>query len=260
MSNLDYTTLIHGDCIEEMKKLADENIKVDMVLADPPYGKTVCKWDTLIPLKKMWQVLDKIKHPQTPILLFGSQPFTTVLNHSNLKDYRYEWIWDKRSPSNPYLAKKQPMKYHEIISVFYKKQPKYNYNDNRVPKLINYDGSRTSESDKKIRYHETILGHKHISRYYVDDGTRYARSVITHINSLSKECNSKFRYHPSQKPLELLEYFIRSYTNIGDCVLDFCMGSGSTGVACKNLNRKFIGIEKDGKYYKIACERINNRL
>ena len=250
------TNLIHGECIEEMQKLIDDGVKVDMILTDPPYGTTKCKWDTIIPFGDMWKCIRELSHDRTPALLFGNEPFSSYMRISNIKCYKYDWIWNKENSTNFLSAKYMPFKPIEYISVFYKKAP--TFNPIRRPKTIDYDGSRTSEADKRIReIPSDVAGTGITNRYYVDDGYRHPINLIT-FNSQKAECNNSNRVHPTQKPVALLEYLIKSYTNEGDTVLDFTMGSGSTGVACVNLNRNFIGIELDADYYEIAKERINS--
>ena len=237
--------LINGDCIEEMKKLANDGVKVDMVLTDPPYGTTACKWDSVIPFEPMWEGLEKITYKTTPILLFGTEPFSSFLRISNIKDYRYDWIWKKSRFTNFLFVKKQPAKITENVSVFYKKQPNYipqmekgkPYTRKATGKPKTYDLMKNPAKDKgKIN----------------KSGLRYPKNIL----------NFKFHnvgnYHPTQKPVEMLEYLIRTYTNEGDTVLDFTMGSGSTGVACLQTNRNFIGIELDEEYYEISNKRIEN--
>lgn len=247
---------MHGDCIEKMQELIAEEYKFDMVLVDPPYGTTKCKWDDIIPFEDMWDCLNELCHDRTPVLIFGNEPFSSFLRVSNIKNYKYDWVWNKECATNQFNAKKMPLKPLEYISVFYRKLP--TYNPIRRKKTIDYDASRTSEADKKKQeIHSDIMGKHHRIRYYIDDGTRYPINLITY-NNQRGECNNFHRVHPTQKPIPLLEYFIKTYTNEGDSVLDFTMGSGSTGVACQNLNRDFVGIELDEDYYKIACDRINN--
>lgn len=244
--------LIHGDCIEEMQKLND--INVDLILTDPPYGTTECKWDVIIPFKDMWKSINMVSHDRTAVLLFGNEPFSSFLRTSNIQCYKYDWIWNKENSANFMNAKVQPLRPLEYISVFYKKAP--TYNPIRRPKTIDYDSTRTSEKDKSSRESNSqVSGGTYSRRFYIDDGTRYPINLIS-FNSQVAECNNVNRVHPTQKPLPLLEYLIKTYTNEGDTVLDFTMGSGSTGVACRNLNRDFIGIELDEEYYKIAENRI----
>lgn len=246
--------LYEGDCISIMEELNQQDLKVDLVLTDIPYGTTKCRWDSIIPFNKMWNCLENITYDNTPICLFGKEPFSSNLRLSNLENFKYDWVWNKENSTNFMLAKKRPLNPLELVSVFYKKQP--TYNPQRRPKTISYDGTRTSESDKKInKQNSEILGNFSRRRYYEDDGTRYPIQLIT-FNSQANECNNSNRYHPTQKPVVLLEYFIKTYTNPGDIVLDFTMGSGSTGVACKNLGRSFVGIELEHKYFEIAKKRI----
>jgi site-specific DNA-methyltransferase (adenine-specific) len=232
--------LMHGDCLELMKQIPDNSI--DMVLTDPPYGTTACKWDTVIDFEPMWEQLKRITKDNGAICLFGSEPFSSALRMSNIKMFKYDWVWEKPQPSNSPQAKRRPLNYQEIISVFYKKQcayypiktkgkPNHGGNKGRIGKSCNL-GFSIGDSD-------------------VDkSGMKYPRQII--------RFNQKrqFKVHPTQKPVALLEYLIKTYTLENETVLDFTMGSGSTGVACKNLNRKFIGIEKDDKYFNIAKERI----
>ena len=247
--------LIHGDCIDVMQKLKDERIEVDMVLTDIPYGTTNCKWDTIIPFDDMWNGINGLCKERTPILLFGNEPFISTFRVSNIKCYKYVWVWNKEVSTNFMNAKHMPLKPLEYISVFYRKSP--TYNPIRRPKTIDYDASRTSDADKRmVEQNSEVIGTKYKQRYYEDDGTRYPINLIT-FNNQRDECNNMHRVHPTQKPVALLEYLIRTYTNEDDIVLDFTMGSGSTGVACMNLNRRFIGIELDESYFEIAKKRIN---
>ena len=246
--------LIHGDCIEEMQKLIRNDTEVDMVLTDIPYGTTNCRWDNIIPFDPMWSCIKELRHDRTPILLFGNEPFSSKLRLSNIDEYKYDWVWNKENSTNVLNVRFMPLKPLEYISVFYKKAP--TFNPIRRKKTINYDATRTSESDKKTTVlSDNLAGTRTRRRYYIDDGTRHPINLIT-FNSQRDECNNYHRVHPTQKPVKLLEYLIKTYTNEGDTVLDFTMGSGSTGVACRNLNRRFIGIELDDEYYRIACDRI----
>lgn len=247
--------LINGDCIEEMQKLIDEGVKVDMILTDPPYGVLRTKWDSIIPLEQMWKCINIISKERAPTLLFSNDIFGVLLKQSNIKNYKYQWVWNKEFSSNFMQVHKRPLIPLEYINVFYRKQP--TYNPQRRPKTIDYDGSRVSEADKKTKVNtdDAVYGNCYHRRYYVDDGLRYPINFIT-LNSQRNECNNSNRLHPSQKPVELLEYFISTYTNENDTVLDFTMGSGSTGVACVNTNRNFIGIELEQEYYEIAEQRI----
>lgn len=233
--------LMHGDCLEQMKGIPDNSI--DMVLTDPPYGTTACKWDTIIPFEQMWKELKRITKDNGAICLFGSEPFSSALRMSNIKMFKYDWIWDKKKAVNFLNSKKQPMKYHEIVSVFYKKQSNY------YPIKTKNHPKKTSIRDVK---HQAGEIHGKIKKGNSYSSTeRYPKSII----SFSKETQNQ-SFHPTQKPVALLEYLIKTYTLEGETVLDFTMGSGSTGVAAKNLKRKFIGIEMEDKYFKIAKKRI----
>ena len=241
--------LYHGDCLEVMQKLVDDEVKVDMVLTDPPYGVTSCKWDEIIPLKELWQKPYTLINDNVPVLLFGSEPYSTIQRMSNLKNFKYDWIWNKGFGSNFMVAKYQPLLNYEVISVFYKKAPTYHpqkwkVNPKQIRNRINPSRGGAVGNTNKIK-----------PKDYIDDGTRYPWRIIN-ISALKNETAKQNRYHPTQKPVELLEYLIKTYTNKGNTVLDFTMGSGSTGVACMNLNRKFIGIELEREYYNIAEERI----
>jgi site-specific DNA-methyltransferase (adenine-specific) len=239
--------LIHGDCMEKMRDIPDGYI--DMVLTDPPYGTTACKWDSIIPLEPMWEQLKRIINPNGAIVMTASQPFTTKLIASNMKMFKYCWVWDKVLPANIMQAKYQPMKIHEDIVVFCK-------NKN------NYYPIKTLAKDKNIR---PVSKKKTNSNHYnckfsndkCDTKTRFPKSIIQFNNRVG-ECNSRHKVHPTQKPVALMEYLIKTYTNEGETVLDFTMGSGTTGVSCVNLNRSFIGIELDKNYYNIAKDRIKN--
>jgi DNA modification methylase len=241
--------LYKGDCLEVMKNISDNSI--DAIITDPPYGTTACKWDSVIDFDLMWEQLNRIIKPNGAIVLFGSEPFSSALRMSNIKNYKYDWIWDKTQSTSFGLAKKQPMRTYETISVFYKKQCVYN--PQMTPKKRIVD-DRNWKSDGKSENGNFSSKEKH--KFVRKES--YPKNIIN-INSTNKECNNTKRLHPTQKPLELMEYLISTYTNEGELVLDFTMGSGSTGVACKNTNRSFIGIEKDENYFKIAEQRINAR-
>lgn len=239
-------TLIHGDCLEKMKYIPDGSI--DMVLTDPPYGTTKCKWDSIISLESMWERLERITKKNGAIVLFGSQPFTSALIMSNPKIFKYCWVWDKVTARGHLVAKKRPMAQHEDIAVFYAKAPVYN------PQMIDRPKDKI-EIRKTTEYSRTdIMGGTRNPPVNVVYDKWYPKTIIT----ISNAGSSVQSVHPTQKPVELMEYLIKTYTNEGDTVLDFAMGSGTTGVACKNLNRNFIGIELDETYFNIAKERIEN--
>ena len=235
--------LIQGDCLELMKHIPDKSI--DMILCDLPYGTTACKWDSVIPFEPLWEQYKRIIKDNGAIVLFGSEPFSTELRHSNLKMFKYDWIWDKVKQGAFATAKFATLKQHEIISVFSKHGGKTQYN----PQMVKLSKPRTgkiykSSDSASVKYNDGI------ERLYEE---KYPKTIITESNA-----SQVGKVHPTQKPVALMEYLIKTYTNEGETVLDFTMGSGTTGVACKNLNRKFIGIEKDTSYYKIAADRINN--
>lgn len=239
MSKID---LRQGDCLELMKSIPD--CSIDAIITDPPYGTTACKWDSVIPFEPMWEELKRIIKPNGAIVLFGSEPFSSALRMSNIKQYKYDWVWDKKKSGNIFLAKHQPMKTFENILIFSKEKHHYfpiMKPREKIKKSKNYGtgeaigGNRAAE-DKVYTYKE-----------------KYPIAIIEFSNA-----SQKGKVHPTQKPVALLEYLIKTYTNEGETVLDFTMGSGSTGVACKNTNRNFIGIELDEKYFEIAKERIMN--
>ena len=220
-------------------------------------GTTACKWDSVIPFDKMWERLNKLIKPNGTIVLFGSQPFTSELIHSNIKNYKHYWIWDKEICGAFALAKKRPMIVTEEILVFSKNNNRINYYpimEDAIPKNIRPInlGSSVSEATP------VSSGIAKSDKNY-NPKKRYPKNIIKY-SKYNKECNQLNRVHPTQKPVEVLEYLIKTYTNENELVLDFTMGSGSTGVACMNLNRKFVGIELDEKYFNIAKERIENIL
>lgn len=230
--------LKQGDCLELMKDIPDGS--VDMILCDLPYGTTKCSWDTVIPFKPLWGQYNRIIKDNGAIVLFGSEPFSTTLRYSNLKNYKYDWIWSKTKPSNFLNCKKQPMRKYENISVFYKKQCTYN------PQGIVLSDKHNRNSLKENTYGKVREFHQEVTY------TNYPHNILEYANIVGANC-----VHPTQKPVELLEYLIKTYTNEGDTALDNCMGSGSTGVACVNTCRNFIGIELDGGYFEIAKSRIS---
>ena len=237
--------LYNGDCLEVMDKLIVEGVKVDCILTDPPYGTTACKWDTIIPFEEMWSRLNKLIKPNGAILLFGSEPFSSALRMSNIKKYKYDWIWRKDKGTNIFMAKKMPMKNIENISVFYSKLPTYN------PQMR--EGKPYAKIQRNSRLGEHLgTGNTKASDKINKDGLRYPLLDLYFARDTCKGSS----YHPTQKPVALLEYLIKTYTNENELVLDFTMGSGSTGVACMNTNRKFIGIELDENYFNIAKQRI----
>ena len=237
--------LMQGDCLERMKEIPDGS--VDMVLTDPPYGTTICKWDTVIPIDKMWDEIWRVCKPNAAVCLFGIQPFTTQLISSNIKDFRYCWYWEKERGTNFVNSYKMPMKKIEDIMTFYKKLPYY---DSQGEK---YEGGlkKITRSTKKSK----TDGIEPISKVSIYTHRRKTNILkFTRDNWVGPKAK---RFHPTQKPVPLLKYLIETYTQEGETVLDFTMGSGSTGVACIKSNRSFIGIELDEKYFNVAKERLN---
>ena len=233
-----------GDCLEVMKTIPDGS--VDLILTDPPYGTTVCKWDTVIDLDLMWEQLKRIIKPNGAIVMTATQPFTTKLIGSNYEMFKYCWVWNKGVGVNFFHAKKQPLKTVEDVCVFYKKQPTYNpIMKKRDKPIVKSNNNAGESSGYKIN--------KNDNRYV---GKVYKEAYPNVIINISSR-DSHRGLHPTQKPVELMEYLIKTYTNESETVLDFTMGSGSTGVACVNTNRRFIGIELDENYFKIAQERLN---
>ena len=248
MSNKDVVTneysLLFGDCLERMKEIPDGS--VDMVLTDPPYGTTACKWDSIIPLEPMWEQLKRIIKPNGAIVLFGQEPFSSALRMSNIKQYKYDWIWDKKIPSGMCNAKIMPMKQSELISIFINGKNFYYPIMEERPKPLKggkiYGNSLSAGNGGLKSIDVKVYTHKYPTTHLVFDKIR------------------KGSLHPTQKPVPLLEYLIKTYTQYGETVLDFTMGSGSTGVACLNTNRKFLGVEMDEGYFDIAKDRIEKAL
>ena len=230
--------LIKGECLEAMKEIPTGS--VDAIITDPPYGTTACKWDSVIDFKLMWEQLNRIIKPNGAIVLFGSEPFSSALRMSNIKNYKYDWIWNKVKPSGHLNAKKRPMLMVENICVF--NTHFSNYNPIMIPQKPRL--SKNYLSNKKDQYGSEVQVEKIID-------SKHPNQIITVSNA-----NQKGKQHPTQKPIDLMEYLIKTYTNEGETVLDFTMGSGSTGVACVNTKRNFIGIEMDSNYFDIAQKRI----
>ena len=238
--------IYNSDCLIGMSQIPDGS--VDAIICDLPYGTTECEWDSVIPLDKLWEQYNRITKPTAPIVLFGSEPFSTMLRMSNLKNYRYDWIWLKSLGANPLLCKKQPMKYHEVISVFYRRLPTYNpimtkgEMRNKIP--------QTFGNKKDELYGGNLSSFKGIDNINDD---YYPRSYQYFPNADQKD-----KFHPTQKPVDLLRYLVLTYTNEGDTVLDNCMGSGTTAIACIKEKRHFIGFELNKDYFDKACKRIDN--
>lgn len=241
--------LIQGDCLERMKEIPDKS--VDMILCDLPYGTTHLEWDKPIPFEPLWEQYNRVIKDNSAILLFSAQPFTADLINSNRKMFRYEWVWKKTVGLNFLNANRMPMRIHENICVFYKHLP--TYRPQKTTKINqNIGKTRFKKANRAKQYGEVK------AQDYKDNGTRYPCDVIefSNWNGVIYGNNKNAVKHPTQKPVPLLEYLIKTYTNEGETVLDNCMGSGSTGVACVNTERDFIGIELDENYFDIACKRI----
>ena len=235
--------LFKGDCLELMKSIPDGSI--DAIITDPPYGTTACKWDSVIDFTLMWEQLNRIIKPNGAIVLFGSEPFSSALRMSNIKNYKYDITWNKVAITNPMLSKKQPLRCIENILFFYKKQPTYN------PQMK--EGKKWHRGGKKEHKTGTLGKSTLFNKGSDKTNLKYPKNLIEFSNA-----NKMNNVHPTQKPIELMEYLIKTYTNESETVLDFTMGSGSTGVACKNTNRNFIGIEMDDNYFNIAKKRIED--
>ena len=239
--------LMQGDCLELMKTIADGS--VDLILTDPPYGTTACKWDSVIDFGLMWGQLKRIIKPNGAIVMTASQPFTSVLVCSNLKGFKHEWIWEKNRGSNFGAAKYQPLKEHESVLVFSKDGEKVNYYPIKEPR-------KGAGADRvKYEFNDSNTGKREVYGGFTDNRKGHKEEVLRYPSSIQKH-NTQVGLHPTQKPVALLEYLIKTYTQEGETVLDFTMGSGSTGVACVNTNRNFIGIELDENYFNIAKQRI----
>jgi len=237
----DRIDLMCGDCLDLMAEIPDGS--VDMVMCDPPYGTTACKWDSVIPFEPMWAQLKRLVKPNGAIVLTAQTPFDKMLGASNIAELRYEWIWQKESGSGHLNAKKAPMKNHENVLVFYATPPTYN------PQMrLGFKPYTQAQGKTKSQNY----GHQ-TGALTVSNGERYPLSVL-------EFARDKGKVHPTQKPVALMEYLIRTYTNPGEVVLDFTMGSGTTGVAAMNTGRRFVGIEMDDAYFDIACDRIEAAL
>jgi DNA modification methylase len=238
--------IIQGDCLDEMKFIPKGS--VDMILCDPPYGTTPLDWDKPVEFNAMWKLYWSVLKNNGTIVLFGIEPFSTLLRYSQLDFYKYDWYWEKERLTNVFQVKRRCGKTVENVIVFYKNQPTY------IPQKSKYYGKPvTNKIGEDARWSETMSGKSPKTKpfEYLDDGTRHPTQVLRFNRD-----NPRKLLHPTQKPVALLEYLIKTYTNEGETVLDNCMGSGSTGVACINTNRNFIGIELDQKYYNIAKNRL----
>tara|TARA_R100000365_G_C2748614_1_gene80770 strand:- start:14696 stop:15490 length:795 start_codon:yes stop_codon:yes gene_type:complete len=230
--------LLLGDCLEILPTLG----KVDAVVTDPPFGTTQCSWDVVLPFDEMWAALAFVRYDGVPVVLFGCEPFSSLLRASNLRQFKYDWIWDKPKGTGFLNAKKQPMRCHENISVFCSGQSRY------YPQMTSGHVRKQTFRGKHL---QTDVYGSMDKDYRYDSTDRYPRSVLT-VSSDTQNSS----VHPTQKPVALLEYLVRTYSEEAGTVLDFTMGSGTTGVACVKQGRKFIGIENHEPYFDIACERI----
>ena len=235
---------LQGDCLELMKEIPNKSI--DCIICDLPYGTTACKWDIIIPFDELWKQYNRIIKPNGAIILFGQEPFSSLLRMSNIKNYKYDIYWEKERLTNINQVKRRVGKTIETISIFYKNQCTYN------PQMLKYDGPKRTNKVKNGTLGILTDSNTKIVKEYQDNGYRYP----TQVWKFNRDC-LKSNLHPTQKPLLLLEELVKTFSNENDTILDNCMGSGTTGVACINTNRNFIGIEKDEKYFNIARERIN---
>lgn len=248
------STFYQGDCLVEMDKIANKS--VDMILCDLPYGTTACKWDSIIPFEPLWKHYERIIKDNGAIVLTATQPFTTVLINSNFKGFKYCWYWDKINAGSFATAKYKPLSVFEDICVFSKGGCKTQYfpimemakNENKRPRDRNYIRKDTNSNGMGSGIFKTSDNH--------NEDLRYPKNRLVYDNRVG-ELNALNRLHSTQKPVELMEYLIKTYTNEGETVLDNCMGSGTTGVACKKTGRHFIGIEKDEKYFEVAVSRVS---
>jgi site-specific DNA-methyltransferase (adenine-specific) len=235
-------SLIQSDCLKAMSQIPDNSI--DMVLCDLPYGTTACSWDSILPLEQLWNEYHRICKEDAAMVFTAAQPFTTILAASNISNFKYEWIWEKPQGTNPMNAKIMPLKSHENILVFYRKKPTYN------PQMW-YSTPYSGFSSKTSKIGE-VYGSQQSKHRNNPEGSRYPKTVL--------KFKQEKGFHPTQKPVELMRYLIKTYSNENDTILDNTMGSGTTGVACLLENRRFIGIENDLKYFNIAIERIQNYI
>ena len=230
-----------GDCLELMRDVPDQS--VDMILCDLPYGTTACKWDTVIPFEPLWAQYRRVAKPNAAIVLTASQPFTTALIASNMREFKYCWVWDKVIGRGHLVAKKRPMAQHEDVAVFYQQAPRYS------PQMV--EKAKPQKGRKYATSATDIISQSKFGGEVVERTHSYPKTILT----FPPEGKTQ---HPTQKPVALMEYLIRTYTNEGETVLDNCMGSGTTGVACMNTGRKFIGMEQDAEYFQIARARIES--
>ena len=250
---LDLNKIYHGDCLDIMKDVPDGSI--DMILCDLPYGTTACKWDTIIPLKPLWEQYKRVCKENAAIVLTATNPFASMLIQSNLPLFKYEWVWHKNMTSGFALSKKQPLRNHELVLVFYKKQPIYN--------PIKEKRDLSEKSKQRMNYEFTTVkgvnehqnGIKKIQFIPEDKELSYPKTV-----KKWNGVNSHNRIHPTEKPVDMMSYLVETYTKNGEVVLDNCIGSGTTAIACINTGRNFIGIEKEQEYFDIATKRVSDHI
>ncbi len=247
--------LLHGDCLELMQTIEDGSI--DAIITDPPYGTTACKWDSVIPFDPMWEQLNRIIKPNGAIVLFGSEPFSSYLRMSNIKNYKYDWMWCKNRSANFVQANYQPLKKHEVISVFSLSPCSYTKKGVKSNYYPIMSGVASVNKGQKSSTCGAVVSKNYTKNYTIKSTNKTGKKFPNTILTFKADTNKQ---HPTQKPEALMRYLINTYTNKGETVLDFTMGSGTTGVAAKKTNRKFIGIEKEDKYFKIAQQRINSIL
>jgi site-specific DNA-methyltransferase (adenine-specific) len=249
--------LVKGDCLEVMDMMIAKGVIVDAIITDPPYGTTACKWDSVIPFDEMWLRLNKLIKPSGAIVLFGSEPFSSALRMSNIKNYKYDWKWDKVNSGSFATARYKPLPVFEDIIIFGKK--KLNYYPIMEEADKNNMRPRGNEYKRKTDNSQGMSSNVFKSSATHDEKKRYPKNRLVY-NKNKGDLNALNRLHPTQKPVALMEYLIKTYTNENETVLDFTIGSGSTGVACVNTNRNFIGIEMDETYFNIAQKRIKDTI
>jgi len=258
MADKPNNTLWNGDCLELMQDIPDKSM--DAIICDLPYGTTACKWDIVIPFEPLWEQYKRIIKYDGAIVLFGSEPFSSYLRLSNIKMYKYDWIWEKNFGGNPFTNKYQPSKEHEIISVFYKKHG--TYNQQRIYRSLTSLKRDPIGTDRIIKRESTEIEHtntKNTNFKISKDGKRNPRSIIK-FNKIEKGTINDGYAHPTRKPLDLIKYLVKTYTNENDLVLDNTCGSNTTGIACYDLNRNYIGIEKDIDIYNVAKKRVEKNI
>jgi DNA modification methylase len=244
--------LYNGDCLELMKDIPNGNI--DAIICDLPYGTTACKWDSILPLDKLWEQYKRVLKPNGVVVLTSTEPFTSILISSNLKDYKYCWYWDRCIKSNFLNAKHQPIRHIETIVVFYKGKATYN----PILKPKRKDQIRWNNIPSKQKQTETLSTVGYLKNRFERREIPLDMDYPTELLTFSLPSANKGRNHPTEKPIELMEYLVKTYTNENNLVLDNCIGSGTTAIACINTNRKCIGMEKDKEYFDKAMQRINN--